>query len=253
MTGAPTGRSADRFAGKVALVTGSSSGIGEAIARRLSAEGATVVVNSARSVDAGEAVAASLPQASYVQADVADDDDCARLLDTVVARHGGLDVLVNNAGVTQVIAHHDLEAATPEVFRRIFEVNVIGTWQLTRAAMPHLAASGDGSVVNITSIAGIRPTGSSIPYAASKAALNHLTQLLANVVGPQVRVNAVAPGLIRTPWTEGWGPLHDAMEHRAPLGRSGEPDDIAEVVADVASARYLTGAVVVADGGFTLR
>lgn len=242
-----------RYEGKVAVVTGSSSGIGEAIARRLAAEGATVVVNSARSVDAGEALAASLPGASYVQADVGDADDCARLVDTTVERHGGLHVLVNNAGVTEVIAHHDLEAATPEVFRRIFDVNVIGTWQLTRLAMPHLVASGDGSVVNITSIAGVRPTGSSIPYAASKAALNHLTQLLANVVGPQVRVNAVAPGLIRTPWTEGWGPLHDAMAQRAPLGRSGEPDDIAEVVADVAAARYLTGSVVVVDGGFTLR
>lgn len=242
-----------RHDGKVVLVTGSSSGIGAAIARRFAAEGATVVVNSARSVAAGEALAAELPGASYVRADVADEDACAALLEAVIGRHGRLDVLVNNAGVTQVIAHHDLEAATPEVFRRIFDVNVIGTWQLTRLAMAHLQASGDGAVVNITSIAGVRPTGSSIPYAASKAALNHLTELLANVVGPAVRVNAVAPGLIRTPWTQDWGPLHDAMAHRAPLARSGEPEDIAEVVADVAAARYLTGAVVVVDGGLTLR
>lgn len=242
-----------RFEGKVALVTGSSSGIGEGIARRLAAEGATVVVNSSQSVDAGQAVAASLPGASYLQADVADDAACERLVAEVLERHGALDVLVNNAGITEVIAHHDLDAATPEVFRRIFDVNVFGTWQLTRHAIPALRATGDGSVVNITSIAGVRPTGSSIPYAASKAALNHLTPLLANVVGPEVRVNAVAPGLIRTPWTEGWGPLHDAMVNLAPLGRSGEPDDIAEVVADVACARYLTGAVVVVDGGFTLR
>ena len=242
-----------RFEGKVCLVTGSSSGIGAATARRLAAEGASVVVNSARSVEAGEGLAAELGRASYVQADVADEADQARLVDTVLERYGRLDVLVNNAGVTRVIPHHDLEAATPEVFREIFEVNVIGTWGLTRRAVPHLAESGDGAVVSITSVAGVRPTGSSIPYAASKAALNHLTALLANVVGPEVRVNAVAPGLVRTPWTADWGPLHDAMAERAPLGRSGEPEDIAEAVADVAASTYLTGQVVVVDGGFTLR
>ena len=130
---------------------------------------------------------------------------------------------------------------------------MFGTFDLTRLAIPHLKATGDGAVVNITSIAGVRPTGSSIPYAASKAALNHLTALVANVAGPDVRVNAVAPGLIRTPWTADWGPLHDMMSTQAPLGRSGEPVDIAEVVADVAAARYLTGSVVVVDGGLTLR
>lgn len=96
-------------------------------------------------------------------------------------------------------------------------------------------------------------TGSSIPYAASTAALNHLIAMLANVVGPAVRVNAVAPGLVRTSWTASWGPLHDVMDARAPLARSGEPEDVAEVVADVAAARYLTGQVVVVDGGASLR
>jgi ketoreductase RED2 len=242
-----------RWADRVVLVTGSSSGIGEAIARRFSAGGATVVVNSARSVEAGEAVAASLPDASYLQADVADEVACGDLVDAVLRRHGRLDVLVNNAGVTEVIPHHDLDAVTDEVFRRILDVNVLGTWRLTRLAVPHLAAHGDGAVVNITSVAGVRPTGSSIPYAVSKAALNHMTALVANVVGPAVRVNAVAPGLVRTPWTESWGPLHDAMTTRTPLARSGQPDDVAEVVVDVAGSTYLTGQVVVVDGGLTLR
>jgi ketoreductase RED2 len=242
-----------RFAGKVALVTGSSSGIGEAIARRLAGEGATVVVNSSSSVAAGERVAASLPSASYVQADVADDGACRRLVDITIERHGALDVLVNNAGTTKVIDHRDLDGVTDDVFRRILDVNLLGTWNLTRWAMAHLRASGDGAVVNISSVAGVRPTGSSIPYAVSKAAVNHLTALVANVAGPDVRVNAVAPGLVRTPWTEDWGPVHDAMEQMAPLGRSGEPDDIATVVADVVAARYLTGQVVVVDGGFSLR
>src|SRR5690606_11863386 len=109
------------------------------------------------------------------------------------------------------------------------------------------------SIVTITSSAGLRPIGSSIPYAMSKAALNHMTALVANVVGPEVRCNAVAPGLVRTPWTAEWGPLHDSMSTRAPLGRSAEPDDIAEVVLSVAAAGYLTGEVVLVDGGMSLR
>ncbi len=242
-----------RFADQVVLVTGSSSGIGEAAARHFAAEGATVVVNSSSSVAAGEAVAASLPSASYIQADVADEDDCRRLLDTTIERHGRLDVLVNNAGTTEVIPHADLEAATVDVFRKIFDVNVFGTWALTRLAMPTLRADGGGAVVTVTSLAGVRPTGSSIPYAMSKAALNHMTALLANVVGPDVRVNAVAPGLVRTPWTRDWGPLHDAMTTRNPLQRSAEPDDIASVIVDVAASAYMTGQVVVVDGGLGLR
>lgn len=242
-----------RFTDKVVLVTGSSSGIGEAAARLFADQGASVVVNSSSSVEAGEAVAASLPDGIYVQANVADEDSAAALIDATIERYGRLDVLVNNAGTTEVIPHHDLEAASVDVFRRIFDVNVFGTWALTRLAMPHLKADGGGAVVTVSSVAGVRPTGSSIPYAMSKAALNHMTACLANVVGPEVRVNAVAPGLVRTPWTEDWGPLHDAMRSQAPLGRSAEPDDIGHVIVDVAAAHYLTGQVVVVDGGISLR
>ena len=247
------GNSDGRFAGRVVLVTGSSSGIGEAAARAFDAEGAHVVVNSSSSVEAGEKVAASLASGHYVQADVSDPDACAALVDTTVERLGRLDVLVNNAGVTQVIPHHDLDAVTDDLFRRIFEVNVLGAFRLIRLALPHLKAAGDASVVNVTSVAGVRPTGSSVPYAVSKAALNHLTALLGNVTGPEVRVNAVAPGLVRTPWTADWGPVHDSMAQRAPLGRSGEPDDIATAIVDVAASSYITGQVVVVDGGFSLR
>jgi ketoreductase RED2 len=241
-----------RFEGKVVLVTGSSSGIGEATARAFDAEGASVVVNSASSVDAGEEVAASLADAAYVQADVSDAEASERLVRDAVDRFGRLDVLVNNAGVTKVIPHDDLDAVTDEVFRRILEVNVLGTFRLTKLALPHLKAHGNGAVINVTSVAGVRPTGSSVPYAVSKAALNHLTALLAKVTGPEVRVNAVAPGLVRTPWTQDWGPVHDAMKSMAPLGRSGEPTDVASVVVDLAASPYITGDVVVVDGGFTL-
>ncbi len=239
--------------GKVAVVTGSSSGIGEAVARRFAAEGATVVVSSATSVEAGEAVAGSLPSASYVQCDISDEAACRRLVDAALERHGRLDVLVNNAGTTKVIPHKDLDAATDDVWRRILDVNLMGTWYLSRAALPALKATGDGVIVNVTSLAGVKAAGSSIPYAVSKAALNHLTRLMANVSGPEVRINAVAPGLIATPWTADWDAQHAAIRAGAPLARSGEPDDIAATVLGVVVSRYMTGEVVLADGGVHLR
>ena len=237
----------------MALVTGSSSGIGEAVVRALAAEGATVVVNSASSVAAGEAVAASLPDASYVRADIADEGQARAMVATTVERHGRLDVLVNNAGTTVVIPHHDVDAVTVDVWRRILDVNLIGTWTVTVAALPHLRASGAGCVVNVTSVAGVRQTGSSIPYAASKAALNHLTRLLANVTGPEVRVNAVAPGLIDTPWTETWDVIREAVRANSPLRRSGTPEDVAAAVLALVHSPYQTGDVVVVDGGLHLR
>ncbi len=239
------------LAGQVAIVTGSSSGIGEATARRLAAAGAAVVVNSSSSVEAGERLAASLPRACYVQASVAEEAACRRLVDTALERFGRLDILVNNAGTTALIPHGDLDAVTDDVFRRILDVNLFGTWYLTRAAMPHLKASPAGVVVNVTSIAGVRPTGSSIPYAVSKAALNHLTVLLAKVSGP-VRVNAVAPGLVATPWTKDWGPVHELVAQTAPLGRSATAEDVAETIHGVVMSRYMTGEVVLLDGGLSL-
>jgi ketoreductase RED2 len=236
---------------RVVVITGSTSGIGRATALAFAAAGDQVVFNSTRSVDEGERLAASTPGSIYVQADVADAQDCARLLARVQDRYGRLDVLVNNAGTTDFIAHHDLEAATVDVWRRIFEVNVFGTWQLTVAAMDDLRAA-HGAVVNVTSLAGLRPLGSSIPYAASKAALNHMTTLLAKVVGPEVRVNAVAPGQIDTPWHEGRQKVNELVGLVAPLKRVGTPEDVAEVIVSLAGAAYVTGAVVVVDGGLSL-
>ena len=240
------------LSGKVALVTGSSSGIGAATARALSAEGVRVVVNSARSVDAGRELASELGDATYVQADVADPVQAAAAVEAAVSVYGRLDILVNNAGTTTVIPHHDLEAATPEVWRRIFDVNVFGTWQVTTSAVPHLRAAGDAAVVNVSSIAGHEATGSSIPYAASKAALSHMTVLLANVLGPEVRVNAVAPGLVDTPWTADWDLVRAVVREHAPLHRTGTPEDVAKVVVALADARYVTGEVVLVDGGLHL-
>jgi ketoreductase RED2 len=188
-----------------------------------------------------------------VQADVADDSACVALAAAAQAEFGRIDVLVNNAGTTQVIPHADLEAATDEVWLRIFGVNVLGTWHMTRACVPALRESADGAVINITSVAGLRPTGSSIPYAVSKAGLNHLTVLLASVLGPEIRVNAVAPGLVDTPWTADWDAIREQVRARTPLGRSAVPDDVAEAVMGLVRARFVTGQVVTVDGGMALR
>jgi ketoreductase RED2 len=236
---------------RVVLVTGSTSGIGEATALRFAAGGDTVIFNSARSVGAGEHLASGTEGSHYIQADISRGEDCTRLIGEVLQRCGRLDVLVNNAGATRVIAHQDLAAATVEVWREIFEVNVFGTWSLSVAAMDALRASR-GAIVNVSSIAGVRPTGSSIPYAASKAALNHLTALMAKVVGPEVRVNAVAPGLVDTPWTADWDAIRGFVTTVAPLKRSGTPDDVADVIVALASTPYVTGQVVIVDGGLTL-
>ncbi len=239
--------------GKRVLVTGSSSGIGEAVARAFAAEGARVAVNSSRSVEAGEAVARSLPGGVYVQGDVSDPEQARGIVERTLSAFGGLDVLVNNAGTTVRIDHADFDSVTPEVWRRILDVNVVGSWMVTQAAIPALRASGEGCIVNMGSVAGLRPAGSSIPYAASKAALHHLTLLLANVLGPQVRVNAVAPGLIDTPWTADWNDLREGVRAMAPLQRSGVPDEVAQICLGLVRSAYVTGQVVACDGGISLR
>ena len=243
--------SQDTVTSRVVLVTGSTSGIGLATAKRFAQMGDTVVFNSVHSVEAGEHLAKVTPSSHYVQANVALAEDCERLIREVLERCGQLDVLVNNVGLTKIIAHRDLEAANVDVWREIFDVNVFGTWQLCVAAMAALKASG-GSIVNVSSIAGLRPTGSSIPYAASKAALNHMTTFLAKVVGPEVRVNAVAPGLIDTPWTADWDAVRGYVRSVAPLRRSGTPEDVADVIVALATTSYVTGQIVVVDGGLSI-
>ena len=234
----------------VALVTGSSSGIGAQVARRLAKDGHHVVVNSRSSVAAGTALADEIG-GSYVQADLSDEVVARALIDRVVSDHGRLDVLVNNAGTTERIPHPDLAAATPDVWRRLYDVNVIAPFVLVTAA-EHALREAKGCVVNVSSLAGVKPTGSSIPYAASKAALNHQTRLLAKALGPDIRVNAVAPGLIDTPWTEDWDDLRGLVTAMAPLRRTGTPDDVAEMVLALVRSSYVTGEVVVMDGGLGL-
>ncbi|MBT8200114.1 MAG: SDR family oxidoreductase [Acidimicrobiia bacterium] len=239
------------FDGKTVLVTGGSSGIGEKCAERFAALGATVVVNSARSVEAGEAVAERI-DGIYMQADVSDETAVRAMISAAVERTGRLDVVVNNAGTTEMIPHHDLDAVTDEVWDTIINTNLIGTWYVTRAAVPHLRQSDNGSVINITSLAGVRVLGSSIPYAVSKAGLNHLTRLLAKALGPDVRVNAVAPGLVDTPWTSDWDEVRAHVEATVPARRSATPDDVADACLYLAESTFVTGDILLVDGGHHL-
>jgi len=239
----------ERLEGRVALVTGSSSGIGAEVARVLAAEGAKVVVNSKSSVEAGEAVARDIGGV-YRQADVSDPEAARYLIGSIAAEFGRFDILVNNAGTTRVIPHADLEAATPEIWAHIYATNVIAPFVLTTAARPHLAAAPAGGVViNIGSLAGVRPTGSSIPYAASKAALHHQTRLLAAVLGPEIRVNAVAPGLVETPWTADWHDVHAGIAAIVPMRRVAKPADVAHLVLAQVTSTLVTGEVWVVDSG----
>jgi NAD(P)-dependent dehydrogenase (short-subunit alcohol dehydrogenase family) len=236
---------------KVALVTGSASGIGAATVRRFAADGMTVVVHSRTSRDAGEALAAELG-GSYLQADLGDDEQAAGLVPAVLERHGRLDVLVNNAGISWPVPHAELDGLSAADWRKLLDVNLIAPWLLCTAALPALRAAG-GCVVNVTSHAGVRPKGSSIAYAASKAALNHVTKLLAAALGPDVRVNAVAPGLVDTPLTAAWTEAQELWRTRSPMGRAARPEDVADLIAAVVANSYLTGEVILLDGGLNLR
>ncbi len=240
----------------VALVTGSTSGIGAAVARRLGRDGYAVVLHSRASAKAGQELAAELGRATYVQADLADDAERVALVRAAAAQWGRLDVLVNNAGISRVIPHADLAAATPSVWRDLYEVNVIAPFRLVAEAEPMLRAAAargrPGCVVNISSHAGVRPKGASIPYAATKAALNHTTRLLALSLAPEIRVNAVAPGLVDTPLTAGWTAAQELWRERSPMRRAASPEDIAQVVAMLVASDYLTGEILLSDGGLNL-
>ncbi|RBH53700.1 MULTISPECIES: SDR family oxidoreductase [Pseudomonas] len=241
---------------RVALVTGSTSGIGAAIARVLSQAGYALVLHSRNSADTGRAMAAEMKQAIYVQADLAFEADRVRLINEAIAAWGQLDVLVNNAGISRVIPHGDLAAASSTVWHELNEVNVVAPFHLVTLAESALRDAARyrraGSVVNISSHAGIRPKGASIPYAVSKAALNHMTRLLAVSLGPEIRVNAVAPGLVDTPLTAEWTDAQELWRTRAPMRRAASPDDIAKAVLMLVESDYLTGEILLSDGGLNL-
>jgi 3-oxoacyl-[acyl-carrier protein] reductase len=241
---------------KVALVTGSATGVGRACAVRFAKLGFAVVVNYSKSeadaAETAELIRAAGGRVLVHKATVGDDAQVRAMVARSRDEFGGLDVLVNNAATTHFVAHSDLDALTDAVWDEIFQVNVKGAFYAIRAAMP-LLVERSGCVVNVTSVAGVSGQGSSIPYCASKASLNCMTQSLARAFGPRVRVNAVAPGPILTRWLAGREPQIEKYLEQAPLGRAATPDDIADSVVYLACGTTLTtGQVLVVDGGRTM-
>ena len=231
------------------LITGGTKGLGRILVNRFLDAGAQVFTCARRAPDGP--LRSGDREAQFAPADVRDGEQVAAVVAQTVSAFGRLDVLVNNAGWTTVVPHTDLDGLTDDIFAKTFDVNVFGTWWLTKAAIPMLQQSDDPNVVTITSIAGVRPVGSSMAYSMAKAALNQMTVLLAKSYAP-IRFNAVAPGLVATPWTESWDAQHAAVARSAPLKRSATPEDCAEATLGLLRMRYATGQIVVVDGGLTI-
>jgi NAD(P)-dependent dehydrogenase (short-subunit alcohol dehydrogenase family) len=249
--------------GKVCVITGSSSGIGAATARLFAARGWNVAINYSRETAPAEQVGVECralgAETIVVRADVAADEDCRSFAAQVEARWGRADVLVNNAGTTRFVPARNLDGLSADDFQRVYSVNVIGAFQMTRAFEPLLRRHPVAGIVNVSSIASMLGIGSSIAYMASKGALNAMTVGLARALGPEIRVNAIAPGLVETPWlqqglgAERYAATVESYKARATLAEVIAPEDVA------ATAWYLgveavktTGEVLLLDAGLRL-
>lgn len=241
------------LANKVAVITGGGTGIGRACALRLAREGAQVAINYSRSKADAEATQQDIEalgrDAMVYCASVTDDDAVRAMMQATADRFGRIDVLINNAGMTHFVDLEDLEGLKDTYWFEIMDVNVVGLFRCARAAAPALKAS-EGCIVNIASVAGVTGMGSSIAYAASKAAAISVTKSLARVLAPEVRVNGIAPGVVLTRWVD------DHLDHvqkygdATPLGRVATPEDVAEVAYSfIANAGLVTGQTLMVDGG----
>jgi 3-oxoacyl-[acyl-carrier protein] reductase len=245
----------------VALVTGAASGIGSAVAVALARSAYDVVINFSRSEEAAIATAKKAETAGartlIYRCDVSDDTRVRAMLKATEDHFGRLDVLINNAGTTVDVEPKDLQAMRIEDWNRVFNVNVLGLFLVTRAAAPLLKQSPVGCVVNTCSIAGLRPSAQPLPYAASKAAVANLTKTLANALGPEIRVNAVAPGWIEGDWMKrtlgaNYEGLMDRRAKYTPLKRCCTAEDVADTMLSLISQnRFVTGEIIIVDGGFS--
>lgn len=246
--------------GPVAIVTGSGTGVGAAIAHKLADNGWNLVINYTRSIDAAQQTAAELQgkgaDVLLMRANIAEDSDCRNLAAAAEARWGRIDALVNNAGVTRFCPAVDLDGLDAEDFQHVMGINVVGTYQMTRACVAALKKSDVGAVLNISSQAGFSGLGSSIAYAASKAAINNMTLALARALAPEIRVNALCPGFVNTRWVKGG--MDDAAYQRfqrhinemTPLGRMTEAEEVAETAHFLLTTRApITGELLGIDGG----
>ncbi len=244
---------AQPLTGQVALVTGGGGGIGSAICRHLAAAGATLVITYNQDQGRAEALAAALPGAGHLvaRAPVEDSAALAALAQRIAAGPGRLDLLVNNAGITKPVPHHDLDALDDALIDDIFRVNVRGAIACVRAMRSLLAAGEGGLVVNISSVAGRTALGSNIAYCASKAALDNVTKSLARALAPNIRVLSVSPGWVEGEYARRMPPaLIQEQRDKTPLGRIAGAQDVADaVLAAVTQLRFSTGAVIAVDGG----
>jgi 3-oxoacyl-[acyl-carrier protein] reductase len=239
--------------GRTAVVTGGSGGIGSEICRHLAQAGAKVVFTYRTGREAAQRLQAALPGGGHWARQVAVDDSAGlkSLAAEVESKHGRCDVLVNCAGITRFVAHADLDALDDGIIDDIFRVNWRGAFAAVRAFRPLLEASGDGLVVNISSIAGVTGMGSNVAYCASKAALDSMTKSLARALAPEIRVVSVSPGLVDTDFVKGldqkW---RDEQAARTPLRRLATPGEIGAAVLAVASVlKYSNGCIIPVDGG----
>jgi 3-oxoacyl-[acyl-carrier protein] reductase len=247
---------------KVVIVTGSSSGIGAAVARLAARSGHNVAVNYHGNREGGEQTADSCRaegvEAIVLQGDVGSDESCRSIATAALEAWGRIDVLINNAGTTKFCPHGDLDGLDADDFHRLYQVNAVGAFQMIRAVAPALKLTG-GSIVNVASIAGIKGVGSSLAYACSKAALLAINQSMARELGPEIRVNAVCPGMVEGEWLmNGLGEdLYPAVkkhyQSKAPTGQIMNDETVAENIWFFASsAPNVTGEQLILDGGATL-
>ena len=247
----------------VAIVTGSSSGVGAACARQLAEKGCHIAINYAHNEDGARETQALCEglgvETVVVKADVSEDEQCNLLTEAAIDKWGRIDALINNAGTTKFNPHDNLDGLSKQDFFDIYSVNTVGPYQMTRAVVPAMKRGGRGSIVNVSSIAGVTGIGSSIAYAASKGALVTMTLSLARVLGPEIRVNAVCPGFIQGPWLEqGMGSEKYAatkkfLENSTPLQLTATSDTVAEgILYFISGADVITGETLIMDGGMHL-
>lgn len=243
--------------GKVAIVTGGGTGMGKEISKLLAAGGASVAVNYSRSEDDAVATAEEITklgvEALPIKADVSVASDVAALIEQTEKQLGRVDVLVNNAGYTAFVPMQDLDGLSEDEWDKIFDINVKGIWLCTKAAAPAIKRAGGGAVVNVTSIAGLKVTGSSMAYSVSKAAAIHLTKCLALALAPDIRVNSVAPGLVVTRWWAHAGEERlKQMAESMPLKRSVTPEQVATAALELIKNDAITGQTIALDTGALL-
>lgn len=243
---------------KVTLVTGSTRGIGRAIAMKFAEEGASVIVNASKSGSEAESTLSALPKRKgqehrFIKADIRNSAQITEMMKEIHKKYGRLDILVNNAGKTRFVEHKKLAEITHDLFDDMYSMHLKGPFVCVEQALPLLKKSKDAQVINIASIAAITAVGSNIAYCAMKAALVNMTKSLARALAPSVRINAVSPGLIETGLSKDWAKYNAKQLVKTPMGRLGKPEDVASAVFALAtSLNYVTGQNIVVDGGRTL-